>query len=303
MVTLIRKLSQYRRRRTDTGWALLLLAPSLAGLGIFYLWPVAQTLYYSFTSWNVFGSHKWSGLANYRALFHDPDLLSAIRNTLIYSALVLVGVPIAVVIAVLLNRARLRGVGAYRVLYFLPVVTMPVAAALMWRLLYNGQYGLINWLLSQVGINGPYWTSNGRIAIVALAVVGIWQVLGFNVVILLAGLQSIPREIYEAAQMDGAGAWRSFWRITIPLLSPSSFFVSVLSMITSLQMFDLVYVMIGSTNPALPDTQTIVYLFYFDGFVQGNRGYASAIAFLLLAIIMAFTAIQFRLQKRWVHYA
>jgi len=280
-----------------------MLAPTLLGLGVFYLWPVVQTLYFSFTKWNVFGSHTWSGLANYRALYHDPQLGTALRNTVVYALLVLLGVPISIAVATLLNQSRLRGVGIYRALYFLPVVTMPVAAALMWRLLYNGDYGLINWLLSLVGIHGPSWTSDGRFAIFALAIVGIWQTLGFNVVVLLGGLQNIGRELYEAATLDGAGAWQSFRRVTLPLLSPSTFFVSVISTITSLQMLDLVYVMIGQNNPALPNTRTVVYLFYVDGFVQGDRGYASAIAFLLLAIIMALTAIQFRLQRRWVHYA
>jgi multiple sugar transport system permease protein len=202
----------------------------------------------------------------------------------------------------MLNQPGMRGRTLYRVLYFLPVVTMPVAAAMMWRLLYNGDFGLINAGLKVVGIHGLSWTSDARVALYALVIVGIWQVLGYNLVILLGGLQAIPRELYEAAALDGAGPVKAFLRITVPLLSPSVFFVSVISVITTLQMFDLVYVMIGATNPALPNTRTIVYLFYDHGFVEGDRGYASAIVFLLLAIILALTAVQFRLQRRWVHY-
>ena len=291
-----------RTRMTEARWALVMLAPTALGLGVFYLWPVVQTLYYSFTEWTAFGSHHWAGLTNYRRLMHDPELGGALRHTVVYSALVLLGVPLAIVLAALLNQPRMRGRSLYRVLYFLPVVTMPVAAAMMWRLLYNGDFGLINAALKPVGIHGLSWTSDARVALYALVVVGIWQVLGYNLVILLGGLQAIPRELYEAAALDGAGPVRTFLRITVPLLSPSVFFVSVISVITTLQMFDLVYAMIGAANPALPNTRTIVYLFYTDGFVQGDRGYASAIVFLLLAIILALTAVQFRLQRRWVHY-
>jgi multiple sugar transport system permease protein len=291
-----------RTRMTEARWAFVMLAPTALGLGVFYLWPVVQTLYYSFTVWTGFGSHHWAGFANYIRLLHDPELGGALRHTFIYSALVLLGVPLAIVLAALLNQPRMRGRSLYRVLYFLPVVTMPIAAALMWRLLYNGDFGLINAALKVFGIHGLSWTSDARVALYALVVVGIWQVLGYNLVILLGGLQAIPRELYEAAALDGAGPVRAFLRITVPLLSPSVFFVSVISVITTLQMFDLVYAMIGATNPALPNTRTIVYLFYNYGFVEGDRGYASAIVFLLLAIILALTALQFRLQRRWVHY-
>jgi len=291
-----------RIRMTEARWAAVMLAPTALGLGVFYLWPVVQTLYYSFTSWTGFGAHHWAGLANYRRLMHDPELGSALGHTVLYSALVLLGIPLALVLAAMLNQPGMRGRTLYRVLYFLPVVTMPVAAAMMWRLLYNGDFGLINAGLKVVGIHGLSWTSDARVALYALVIVGIWQVLGYNLVILLGGLQAIPRELYEAAALDGAGPVKTFFRITVPLLSPSVFFVSVISVITTLQMFDLVYVMIGAANPALPNTRTIVYLFYDNGFVQGDRGYASAIVFLLLAIILALTAVQFRLQRRWVHY-
>jgi multiple sugar transport system permease protein len=291
-----------RIRMTEARWAAVMLAPTALGLGVFYLWPVVQTLYYSFTEWTGFGAHHWAGLANYTRLMHDPEVAAALRHTVVYSALVLLGIPLALVLAALLNQPGMRGRTLYRVLYFLPVVTMPVAAAMMWRLLYNGDFGLINAGLKVVGIHGLSWTSDARVALYALVVVGIWQVLGYNLVILLGGLQAIPRELYEAAALDGAGPVKAFLKITVPLLSPSVFFVSVISVITTLQMFDLVYVMIGATNPALPNTRTIVYLFYDHGFVEGDRGYASAIVFLLLAIILALTAVQFRLQRRWVHY-
>ncbi|WP_345762089.1 carbohydrate ABC transporter permease [Diaminobutyricibacter sp. McL0608] len=242
------------------------------------------------------------GFANYASLFSDPDLLGALRNTAIYTFVALLGVPIAVAIAALLNTKGLRGRSFYRLLYFLPVVTMPAAIALVWRMLYNGDYGILNETLSLVGIQGTSWLTNPATALIAVAVVGIWAGLGTNIVIFMAGLLSIPDTVMEAADLDGAGPVRKFFSITVPLLSPSIFFVSVISVIGALQVFDLVYMMIGRTNPAMPDTRTIVYLFYQAGFLDNDRGYAAAIAFLLLIIILVLTVIQFRLQKKWVHY-
>lgn len=292
------------RSRDDRWWAWLLIAPTTLGLVAFYLWPVLQTFYFSFTEWGAFGGSTWAGLENYGKLFEDEKMLGALRNTVVYAGLTtVVGVPLATVVAVLLNQRGLRGAGAYRTLYFLPVVTMPAAVALIWGYLYNGDFGLINYALSLIGIDGPFWVSDGRVALYALVAVGIWTILGYNMVILLAGLQAIPTVLYEAAEIDGAGPVRKFFSVTVPMLSPTLFFVTIMSSITTLQMFDLIYVMIGHRNPALPDTRTVVYLFFEHGFVENERGYAAAIAFVLLAIILLLTAVQFRLQKKWVHYA
>ncbi|MBO0838260.1 MAG: sugar ABC transporter permease [Actinobacteria bacterium] len=291
-----------RLRRSNSLWAVLFLAPTAIGLGVFYLWPLVETFYYSFTTWGPFGGNTWSGSSNYRQIVHDPDLRSAFLNTVWYCLLGLVGIPVSLVLAALLARPGRSGVSVYRTLMFLPVVTMPAAVAIVWRWLYDGDYGIINVLLRQVGIHGTYWISNPHTAIFAVALVGIWSTIGYNMVILMAGLQSIPRHYYEAAAIDGAGPVRQFFALTIPLLSPSLFFVTVLSVIGSLQTFDLVYVMVGQTNPALPQTRSVVYLFYQDAFLNNDRGYAAAVAFVLLLVIAAVTGIQFRLQKKWVHY-
>lgn len=291
-----------RRPRRDRLWGYGLIAPMALGLAVFYLWPIVQTLYLSFTESGVFGGQTWVGLDNFAALFGDEEMLGALRNTLLYSVLVLIGVPLAIVIAALLNVPGLRGLGFYRTLYFLPVVTMPAAVGLTWRYLYNGDFGLINYLLGEIGIDGPYWVSDPEFAIYAIAVVGIWSSLGYNAVLFLAGLQGIPKHYYEAAAIDGAGRMRQFFRITLPLLTPTTFFVVVITLINALQVFDLVFLMIDSKSPALAGSRTIVYLFYEQGFVQNSRGYAAAIAVVLLALILALTAVQFRLQRRWVHY-
>ncbi|MEV6490705.1 sugar ABC transporter permease [Actinoplanes sp. NPDC051633] len=294
-------------RVTEAVWGYAFLAPVGLGLAVFYLWPVLQTAYFSFTEWGAFGGHTWSGLDNYRRLVGDPEVGRALINTISYTVLGLIAIPLAVVFAALLNR-KMRGVGAYRTLFFLPVVTMPVAVAMVWRWLYNGDYGLFNYLLSLVGIDGPNWIADPDTALYALVAIGVWSSIGYNLIIFLAGMQAIPAEYYEAASIDGAGPVRQFFRITLPLLSPTAFFVSVVSVIGSLQLFDLVFVITGSgaaarANPAYPRLQTVIQLFYDRAFVTNDRGYAAAIVMVLLLIIVVLTGLQFRFQRRWVHYA
>lgn len=290
------------RRKMEARWGWLLIAPSFLGLGIFSLWPIFRTFYFSFTQWGAFGGHTWSGLTNYRTLVSDPEVLHALRNTVVFAALSLLSVPIGIVVSALLNRPGLRGLSVYRTFYFIPVITLPAAVSLMWKFVYNGDYGPINQVLGAFGVQGPHWTSNPSTALYSVAVVAIWSSVGYNMVLLLAGMQTIPRQYYEAAEIDGAGRIRQFFTITVPLLSPTIFFVTVIGVINALQAFDLIYVMIGKNNPALADSETIVYLFYDKAFVQSNGGYAAAIAFLLLGVIIVFTGCQFWLQKKWVHY-
>ncbi|WP_406153349.1 sugar ABC transporter permease [Streptomyces sp. NBC_01023] len=299
-----------RHGRRQWAWASLMVAPMTIGLGIFYLWPITQTFYYSFTHSGPFGGHTWTGTANYRALADDPTVSRAVVNTLLYTVIQLAGIPLAILVAALLNQKNLRGRAVYRVLYFLPAVTMPVAVAMLWRWMYDGNYGLVNYLLSTVGIHGPHWASDPGVALYALAAIGIWMSLGYNMVIFLVGLQGIPTEYYEAARVDGAGPVRTFLRITVPLLTPNIFFVTVLTMINSLQMFDIAYMMMstpgssaGAANPALPSVRSISYLFFQKAFVEHDIGFGAAVAFILVGFIVLMTLVQFRLQKRWVHYA
>ncbi|GAA3169363.1 sugar ABC transporter permease [Nonomuraea salmonea] len=190
------------------------------GLAVFYLWPIAQTVYLSFTESGVFGGQTWVGTANFATLLGDEEMLGALRNTLLYAVLVLAGVPLSIVVAALLNVPGLRGLSVYRTLYFLPVVTMPAAVGLTWRYLFNGDFGAINHLLGAIGVDGPYWVGDPDFALYAIAIVGVWSTIGYNAVLFLAGLQGIPRPYYEAASIDGAGRVRQFFRITLPLLTP-----------------------------------------------------------------------------------
>lgn len=294
-----------RRPRTsrDGVWALVFIGPLLSGVAMFYLWPIVQTAGFSFTSFGVFGGISFAGLENYARLFTEPDFSLSLGNTLAYTAIVLLGVPIAVILASLLNLPGLRLAAMYRVLFFLPYVAMPTAIAFVWRIIFNGDFGLVNHALSLVGIRGPYWISTPGFAIVAVAIVGLWSSLGFAMIVLAAGLKTIPPELYEAAALDGADAWRQFRSITVPLLTPSIFFVTIVTVISSFQLFDLLYAILGTTatNSTLPQSMSLVYYFYQAGFVDNEKGYAAAVAMVIFAIIGVVTFLQFRVQRRWVH--
>lgn len=287
--------------RTDW-WAYAMIAPAFIGLAALYLWPFLSTFIKSFMKIPVFGPGEFNGVDNYAMLLTDEAFWRALGNTSLYTALVLLGVPIAIVFAALIQQVS-RARAIYRVLFFLPVVTLPVAVGMVWRFILNGDFGLFNWVLSLVGLPGQYWVADARFTIYAFAVVGIWMGLGINLIILGAGLQGIPVELYEASALDGAGRVRQFVSITLPLLSPTVFFVTVLTTISAFQMFDLVFIMLGSVNnTAIDGSKTIVFLFYEAAFVQFKQGFAATIAIVLLIIIMAVTAIQFRLQRKWVIY-
>lgn len=291
-------------RHPDNAWAALLLAVPFAGLVIFYLWPLLRTVLLSFSEGTAFTGYTITGFENWQQLFENGDQVwRALLNTLIYAAIVLLGVPIAMVVAALLHQRGLRGRSFYRTLYFIPVVTMPVAVAMVWRYIYNGDFGLLNEVLDAVGGPTRAWVADPDTALYAVAVVGIWMALGTNLIILAAGLEAVPQTLEEAAMLDGAGPIRRFFSVTVPLLTPSIFLVSVLSVIGSLQMFDLLFIMLGRTNPALADSKTIVYLFYEEAFVRNDRPLGAVIALVTLVVTLAVTAVQFRLQRRWVTYA
>lgn len=293
---------QTSRKFQDYTWAYIMIAPTIIGLIILNIWPLIQTIILSFNTVDGFNQMQWAGLSNFKKLVADPEVWQATWNTLKYTIIsVPIGVILSLVVAVLLN-ANIKGKTIYRVIYFLPVVSAPAAIAMVWKWLYNSDYGLFNYILSLVGIHGPKWLSDPKIALLSIIVVGIWSVLGYNMIILLAGLQEIPKTFYEAAEIDGAGPIRRFFAITFPLVSPTMFFVVITSIIGGLQIFDLIFMMIDRTNGALQSTESLVYLFYKYSFVMNDKGYGSAIVTLLLVIILAITVVQLKLQKKWVHY-
>jgi multiple sugar transport system permease protein len=287
-------------RRAEAGWAFLFLAPDLIGFLSFTLVPVVASLALSVVHWNLIGSPRFAGLDNYRTAFADPMFWKVAFNTTYYTVgTVPTGVALSLGLAVLLNR-KLRGIVLLRALYFLPVVSSTVAVALVWRWLYEPDFGAINFFLSRFGISPLGWLTTTEWAMPAVILMSVWKGLGYNMVIFLAGLQGIPRHLYEAAAVDGATGWQRFWHVTVPLLSPTTFFVTVVATIGSFQVFSQVYVMTRG-GPA-EATTTIVYYIYQKGFQEFDMGYASALAWLLFAVIFLFTLVQFRLQRDWVTY-
>lgn len=292
-----------RRIRNEWYWAWFFIAPTIIGLVILNIIPIFQTVYMSFFKSGDFGkSNIFIGFDNYIKMFGDPQVWHAVANTLLYTLLVVpVSIALAMLLAVLLN-GKIRGKSLYRTIYFIPMVAAPAAVTMVWKWLYNTQFGLINYGLGQLGLPAVNWVNNPNVAMISIAIIGIWSVIGYNMVLLLAGLQEIPRDYYEASEIDGAGKWRQFFVITLPLVTPTLFFVLVTSMIQSMQVFDVIYMMIDVTNPAYENTVSLVYLFYNNSFKYSNKGYGSAIVMLLLVIIMIITVFQMKAQKKWVNY-
>ncbi|MDO5700875.1 MAG: sugar ABC transporter permease [Bowdeniella nasicola] len=285
-------------------WPWLFVLPLLSGVLVFYLWPIVQNFLMSFSRVSPFGhSSKFVGLDNYQTLLESGELAGAFGNTLIYTGIVLLGIPIAVFLAALISRPGLKGANVYRTIYFMPYVAMPAAISIVWKMIYNGDFGILNHVLRTLGVeNPPYWLSTPGVALVAVAILGLWASIGFNMIILSAGLKSIPLELYEAASLDGASHMRQFFSITVPLLTPSIFFLTVMQAISGFQLFDTLFVLISPVSPAMPHTRSMVYLFYEQAFINNDKGYGAAIAVVILLFVALVTAIQFRFQKKWVTY-
>ncbi|MEU4324942.1 carbohydrate ABC transporter permease [Nonomuraea dietziae] len=288
-------------RNRDGWWAAFFLGPQLTLLAVFLVFPLGFAVVLAFMRWDGLGQKDWVGLDNFAAQLSDPEFGLAVWNTVKLALLTApFGLALALLIAVALN--SVKGGGFYRVLYFMPVVTSSVAVALMWQIILAGdEHGVLNASLERwFGITGPDWLGDPGWVIVAIAVVTIWSSLGLNVVIFLAGLQTIPPQIVEAARMDGAGSLRIFRSVTLPLLSPTIFFSTVVAVISSFQAFDQIYVLV---NPKYNDgARTIVYQVYELGFQDFQFGMSSAAALILLVLTLLVTLVQFAAQKRLVHY-
>jgi multiple sugar transport system permease protein len=288
-----------------TGWRKALvvaafLGPSFVALVAFSLGPMVGTVWVSFQEWNLIRDPEFIGLGNYRELWADEEFRRALRNTVYY----LVGyLPLVTAgglgLALLVNQ-RLRGVSIFRGMYFLPVVTSWVVVALLWKWILNPRDGVVNWLLGLLGVDGPGWWTSTTWAMPSIILASAWKDLGFVMVILLAGLQSIPEMLYEAARIDGAGSWRRFRSVTLPMLTPSLFFVLIISLINGFQVFDQVWVM--TEGGPVGSSTVVVEQIVKNTFSYGRAGYASAQSVVLFVIILVVTAVQLRLQKRWVFY-
>ncbi len=293
------KIAKTGREKSELLWGWMFILPTMIGLIILNIYPMFQTIYQSFFKTGDFGKGNiFVGLANYKKVFGDAEVWQSLWNTFKYAIVeVPLSIVIALILAVFLNK-KIKARGFFRTVFFLPMVVAPAAIAMVWKWLFNSQFGLLNHIL-------PFklnWVSDPKIAIFSIALIGIWSVIGYNMVLFLAGLQDVPRDYYEAAQLDGATEIEQFFKITLPLVSPTIFFVVVTRMIAAMQVFDLIYMVIDYNNPALKKTESLVYLFYNYSFQQGNKGYGATVVVVLLIVIMILTVIQLIGQKKWVYY-
>lgn len=295
-----------RRRRArvtegggNAGW--FFIAPALVLIGLFFFLPVLAALVLSLTDFDIYavadtGNARVVGAANYMALFQSPVFWKALGNTFFFA---LVGGPLTIAAslgaAMLVNARLTRFRGFFRTVYFVPFVTTLVAVAIVWRYLYHPQYGLLNFALGKVGVGPIDWLGDPRWAMPAIILLAVWKNFGYNMLIFVAGLQGVPRELYEAAELDGAGPLRRFWHVTLPTLRPTLLFVGVITMIGYFQLFAEPYVM--TQGGPLRATTSLVLLMYEEGFRWWRMGYAAALAFVLFAVMLLWTFLQFRLQR------
>jgi len=288
-------------RVREAAWAYLFLAPFFLGLLFFILGPILAAFAISFTAWDLLSPPRWIGLDNYWEMISDRLFWIALQNTVYFTV---VSVPVTLLLALglaaMMNR-KLPGISVLRAVYFFPVTASIVAVSLLWAWMYTPDFGIINYGLSFIGLPKVKWLVDPQMAMPSIILMSIWRGLGFNIVVFLAGLQSIPKDLYEAAELDGAGGWDRFRQITIPLLTPTIFFAGIMALISSFQVFEQTYIMTqgGPGNATL----TLVYLIFQNGFTWLRMGYASALSFVLFAILFVITIVQVRLQTRWVHYA
>lgn len=287
------------KSQRKTGY--LFLAPNLIGYVIFTLIPVIWALVLSFTDWDGFNQMEFVGLKNYIKMFGNETFQISIKNNLIYT---LVSVPAAIIlgllVAMMLNQ-KLKGLKMFRAIYFMPYLTSMIAVAVVWSAFYHPSMGPINLFLKSIGVTSPpKWLSSSEWALISVMIMSVWKGFGYNMVILLAGLQGVPEELYEAANIDGANRFQKFKNVTLPMLSPTLFFVSIMGIISSFKVFDQIYMMTeGGPGRA---TNVLVYYIYRESFQNNRFGYASAVSYVLFAIILVITLVQFRGQKKWVNY-
>ncbi len=282
----------------DAKWGYLMVAPTIIGLIVLNVYPFIQTLVLSFSNTHPFGYYELSGIGNYVQMFGNKEFWKATWNSIYFCILTVpLGIFLSLLTAVLLN-AKISGKTVFRAIYFLPMVVAPAAIAMVWKWIFNTEYGIIN-QITGLKVN---WLTNPKLVLIACAIVAIWSAVGYDAILLLSGIQNISKSYYEAASLDGATKVQQFFHITLPMVSPTLFVVMIMRLMASLKVYDLIYMMVDATNPAITSAQSLMYLYYRESFVAGNRGYASAIVVWTVLLIGIVTAIQFWGQKKWVNY-
>ena len=287
------------KERTEAKWGLLFVAPTILGLIILNFYPIFNTVYQSFCKTGDFGrGNTFVGLANYSKVLAASETWQSFWNTIKYAIIeVPLGIIIALILAVLLNK-KIGGRSIYRTTFFLPMVCAPAAVAMVWKWLYNTQFGLLN----NIFHTSIAWISDPNIAWISIGVIGVWSIIGYNMVLFIGGLQEIPGDYYEAASIDGANGLRQFFSITVPLLSPTTFFIVQTRIIGALTIFDLMFMVMDKTNVALKKVQSVVYLFYQYAFTNGNKGYGATLVVVLLIFIMILTFVLQQVEKKVVYH-
>lgn len=286
-------------RKREAIFGFLFILPALVGFVVFIAGPILVSLYFSLTEFNIISMPRWIGIQNYLQLAGDPIFWQSLRVTAIYALLSLpASLILSLALAVLMNQ-KLRGIAFWRTVYYLPAVISGVAVAVLWRWILNPEFGLLNVLLHYLGVNGPNWLQDTRTALPSLVMISLWSV-GGNMVIYLSGLQGIPTELYEAAEIDGATSWQRFLHVTLPLLSPVIFFNVVMGLIGSFQWFTEPFVMTHGG----PEQSTLSYMLnlYNNAFQFFKMGYASALGWVLFVLVLLLTVVVFRSSPMWVHY-
>ena len=268
------KLSPAARREENWGW--IMVAPTITGLVVLNLWPFVQTIYTAFCEHLGFGHYQFVGLDNFVRMFQNAEFWRATWNTILFCILTVpVGLFLSLLVAMLLN-AKIKFKGGFRTIFFLPLVCAPAAVTMVWRFIFNGEYGILNQIFgTHIG-----WITDPKFVMISCAIVAIWSNIGYDAVLLLAGLQNIP----------------------MPMVSPTLFVVMIMRLMSAVKVYDLIYMMVEDTNPAVTSVQSLMYLFYRSSFVAGERGYGSAIVLWTVLLIGLVTVIQFYGQKKWVNY-
>jgi multiple sugar transport system permease protein len=290
-------------QRGETLSGILFVSPMLIGVVVLVLIPIVATLALSFSNWNFIAGWnglKWAGFDNFVKLYHDPVFIKSVKNNLIFLVAVPIYMIISMVLAVIIDRYVYMK-GFFKVAYFMPYIASIVAVATVWQVMFEPSFGPINEFLKSVGIaNPPKWIADPSFALISIMMITVWTSIGFNMIIYMAGLQSIPKDLYEAADIDGANGWVKFSRITFPMLSSTSFFLLVTGIISTFKVFDIISVL--TQGGPLNSTSLIVWDLYNTAFQSLNIGYASSMATVLFVLVLIITLLQWLAQKKWVNY-
>lgn len=282
-----------RHARSESLWGYILIAPTIIGLLVLNFYPFIDTLKLSFAKTLPFGLYKMQGIDNYVKMFQSPEFWKATWNTIYFCILTVpLGIFIALIVAIMLN-AKIKGRTAFRAIFFLPMIVAPAAVAMVWKWMFNTEYGIINTIIGH-NVN---WVTDPKIIMITCAIVAIWSAVGYDAVLLLSGLQNISKSYYEAASLDGATKIQQFFYITLPMVSPTLFVVMITRLMASLKVYDLIYMIVEESNPVINDAQSLMYLFYRESFVAGNKGLGSAIVIWTVLLIGIVTIVQFIGQK------